>query len=315
MTKHWPTKLEEITRLQIELTSFCNAKCLSCERQNFDEHEFIYNKKLNSTYIKFDEFISWFNYDFPSLKSFYFSGNVDEPTLNPDLIKICEYIVRKYNDVNIFISTNGGTRDKIFWRNLAKIKNVKVIFGIDGNEETNTIYRKNVNWKKLEENFSCFIENGGYAIWQFIEFDHNQHQIDIMKKYAEQKKFMMFMVRYSNRENKGVNAINYSNNEDSFILCKATTDDSVLEKSFFVDFRGNVWPCCWMGTNLNMFEFYQKIGKKFDSVLSNNLNYLKLHEITESDMFGYLYNNLKCMTVCEKMCKKNKTDIDFYEKL
>ena len=31
----WPISLNDITRLQIEVTSFCNANCPSCERHEY----------------------------------------------------------------------------------------------------------------------------------------------------------------------------------------------------------------------------------------------------------------------------------------
>ena len=44
----WPLKIDQIKRLQLELTTFCNAKCPSCERAKYNVlPEFIYKKLLS----------------------------------------------------------------------------------------------------------------------------------------------------------------------------------------------------------------------------------------------------------------------------
>ena len=52
----WPISLNDITRLQIEVTSFCNANCPSCERyEYFFESTNPYSRKLNDKFIKLKE--------------------------------------------------------------------------------------------------------------------------------------------------------------------------------------------------------------------------------------------------------------------
>ena len=197
----WPISLNDITRLQIELTSYCNANCPSCERYNYHvDLTNPYTRQLNTNYITCENFKKWIKHDFKYLKKIHFCGNIDEPTLNPDLIKICNYINKKYPKVEIWIATNGGTKTEKFWRELAKL-NTTVVFGIDGLSDTNHIYRKNVNWLKLEKNYKIYIKHGGRAIWQFIVFEHNKHQLSYAKKLSKQENFFAFNEKYSEREN------------------------------------------------------------------------------------------------------------------
>ena len=68
----------------------------------------------------------------------------------------CRRII-KNNKIKIEIHTNGGARNVEFWENLGKLskiagKNILVIFSVDGLEDTNHIYRRNVKWDKLKEN-------------------------------------------------------------------------------------------------------------------------------------------------------------------
>jgi hypothetical protein len=43
-------------------------------------------------------------------------------------------------------------------------------------EDTNHLYRENVEWKKIMENARAFISAGGTAHWDMLIFDHNKHQ-------------------------------------------------------------------------------------------------------------------------------------------
>ena len=304
---NWPISLNDITRLQIEITSFCNAKCPSCERYNyFADLTNPYSRKLNDKFIKLKDFKFWFNHEFKNLQKIHFCGNIDEPTLNPDLLEICEYINHKYPNVEIWIATNGGTRTKKFWKDLAKYNTI-VVFGIDGLSDTNHIYRKNVNWSKLEENYKTYIDCGGKAIWQFIVFEHNKHQLSQAKKISKIEKFFAFNEKYSERVNHEVVEIKKKNIEHDFIKCKATYFNKELEKSFFIDVNGTVWPCCWMGSSTYTQKFHDFFGH---CLLENNLNYSDFDEIVKSELYSKLWNNLKLMEICNIKCKRSEIDED-----
>ena len=303
----WPISLNDITRLQIEVTSFCNANCPSCERHEyFVESTNPYSRRLNDKFIELKDFKKWINHEFKNLQKIHFCGNIDEPTLNPDLLEICEYINHKYPNVEIWIATNGGTRTKKFWKDLAKYNTI-VVFGIDGLSDTNHIYRKNVNWSKLEENYKTFIDHGGKAIWQFIVFEHNKHQLSQAKKISKIEKFLAFNEKYSERENHEVVEIKKKNIEHDFIKCKATYFNEELEKSFFIDVNGTVWPCCWMGTSNYTQKFHDFFG---NCLLENNLKYSDFDEIVKSELYSKLWNNLKLMEICNIKCKRNEIDED-----
>ena len=200
----WPLKIDQIKRLQLELTTFCNAKCPSCERAKYNVlPEFIYKKQLNSIEVSLEQIKKWIPLDkMKSLMHIHLCGNIDEPTLNTEIFEICKYFEDTCEDhVWIHISTNGGTRNKEFWKRMASLKRTLIIFGIDGLEDTNHIYRKNVKWKKLQDNFRTYIKYGGTASWQFIIFEHNKHQEDEARTTSQNEGFVSFNTVYSSREN------------------------------------------------------------------------------------------------------------------
>ena len=74
-----------------------------------------------------------------------------------------------------------------------------VHFGIDGLEDTNHLYRVNVKWKKVMENVKAFVENGGNAIWDYIVFRHNEHQVEQAREFSNKIGFKKFLVKKTGR--------------------------------------------------------------------------------------------------------------------
>ena len=181
------TSSSVIKELQMEITNYCQARCPECAREKsqvkLKKPISPYFYELNNKYITFDEFKSWFNKDdWKMLELIDFCGNYDEPTTNPDLLKIIDWILSDElfsKDLVVNIATNGGTRSTTFckkYRTGERHSRLRVVWGIDGLEDTNHIYRINVKWDKLQENFRAFLSSGGYGYWQFIYFNHNKHQ-------------------------------------------------------------------------------------------------------------------------------------------
>ena len=88
------------------------------------------------------------------------------------------------------ISTNGSAGTRNFWERLGKTKAI-VTFGIDGLEDTHHLYRQNTVWSRIIKNAGIFIAAGGTASWQFIEFDHNKHQISLCRELSKKLGFVM----------------------------------------------------------------------------------------------------------------------------
>ena len=200
-----------IGRLQLEITNYCNAACPQCERnymiqlQNENDearrewNTVDYDVELNNKYLSIGDIKKTFLPDrWTHLDEIVFCGNVDEPVINPDVIEIIKYFYNLDNkDKDIWVHVNGGSRNESFWNELGELSKelnnrLTVIFGIDGDEETNHLYRRNVDWKTLQRNWRAYISAGGRAAWQFIIFKWNQHQIDDIKKLSESEGFARF---------------------------------------------------------------------------------------------------------------------------
>ena len=173
--------MNTIEWLDIELTSFCNIECKGCFRI-ISKHA---DKILNKEYITIDTIRERFDKNlFPKVNIINFCGSVDEPTSHPQFFDI----IRHFADWNahINIATNGSLRTVKWWTELAGIlpKTHTVTWGIDGSDELSEVYRQGSSFKKVEQNYRAFNSAGGRSNWQFIVFEHNEHQLEEAKQKA-----------------------------------------------------------------------------------------------------------------------------------
>ena len=138
------------------------------------------------------------------IKMIYYNGNFGDPCINTQVGDITEYFFKRFPKIqNIGVSTNGGMQKPEWWANLGKrFPNGKLIidFCIDGLEDTNHLYRVGVPYNKAIDNARAFINAGGLANWRWVEFKHNQHQVDIAKKRSADFGFNMFIVNDQGRD-------------------------------------------------------------------------------------------------------------------
>ena len=277
------TFYNRIDELEIENSSICNAACPQCAR------EF---KPNNHNWFKQTFLLNEFFLDripeniYNSLKIISFAGVVGDPCAAPNFLDVCQIVKSKAPQAKIKISTNGGMKNVEFWKNLGSLlKNTEhlIYFAIDGLEDTNHLYRKNVNWSKVIDNASAFINAGGNAHWQFIVFKHNEHQIDEATKLARNLGFSNFIAKQSHRflfddlfnlspilsngnklmptdieihrhkllsEKKIKNLVTYINYlENKKIDCYAMHKNSV-----YIDALGLAYPCCYIAGSVFLFE-------------------------------------------------------------
>lgn len=318
--------INDITSLELELTSRCNAACPQCPR----EIKSFKNELNHKREITLDNLKSWIPREtLNSLKQVIFKGTFSDPLISKHLKEIVEWFIKETNAL-IQIDTNGSTRNKQFWSWLGKNlpKNSKVIFAIDGLEDTHHLYRVNTNYIKIIENAKIFIENGGFAEWQFIVFKHNEHQINDAKELSNKIGFSNFSIKYSNRfddnyqdyviDDEKVIRLEKSDESTTKIERKNISIDNIEKKTIlcpslrkrelFINWDGEVFPCCWFGIYSMKFlksydaqRWYKIVLKK--DYTRNNLNYYNLSDILLN--FDKFYNsvedNLK-MSECGKNC-------------
>jgi MoaA/NifB/PqqE/SkfB family radical SAM enzyme len=199
MTSFW--NKNELKQMHIELTNACNAACPMCVR--FHNNSPLVRPDLEIGQITIDKFKKYFPPEvIKKCNLILFCGVHGDPCVAKDMLEICEYIDSVSSTTAVRVNTNGGMRKPEWWARLGKLfskypqssqSRWEVTFSIDGLEDTNHLYRRNVNWSILMDNVKAFIDAGGDARWDYLIFKHNEHQILEAEALSKQLGFSEFV--------------------------------------------------------------------------------------------------------------------------
>jgi len=192
-------KFDTIDEYQIEITTYCNAACPQCPR-NINGQGI--NPFMPLTHLARNTIDQAFTAEHcQRLRQIFFCGSYGDPIMHPEFLDILKDFRRKNPTLWLYIHTNGGVHDPEYWSEIAKIMAGygQIDFGIDGLEDTLHLYRKNVKYSKVIQNARAFISAGGRAQWNFIVFQHNQHQVKQVKTLAQEMNFFNVLIRKTGR--------------------------------------------------------------------------------------------------------------------
>ena len=267
--------LSDIRRVQIELTTRCNARCPQCMRnyRGYDHNSGYPETELslqNLQHILSPRFLQQLS------GGVLFNGNLGDFGLAGDAMAIAHWLIDQ--NVAVKIHTNGSMRTPEWWAELARA-GISVGFALDGLEDTHHLYRQDTNWHKVIANASAFISAGGRAIWRFIPFDHNRHQESACRQMAKELGFFMFENIDGGRDRGPVFTRDgvfshwlgqpWPNNhypkigtlleqqitwfDAKTVKCEKDTVplhikcNHKLQKEIYIAADGTVWPCCFLG--------------------------------------------------------------------
>lgn len=187
--------LTKVKRLHMETSNVCNASCPLCGRTT------LFSDNKNTTSLTLDKVKSTFDDNFiRNLDAMYMCGNHGDPAAAPETIDIFTYFRRVNPNISMSIHSNGGLRSKKWWGELGSILSRgtdRCYFGIDGLRDTNHIYRVNTDFDKIMENVKSFIGGGGKANWDFLVFEHNEHQVEDARHLSKELGFVSFREKVS----------------------------------------------------------------------------------------------------------------------
>ena len=190
---------EEIKTVHLEMTEACNASCPMCAR-NLNGGEV--SPLLHGAELTISDIEQIFPPEFiKQLDRLYMCGNYGDPAVAKDTLEAFAYFREHNAKINLSMHTNGSMKKPEWWAELAGVIGRKgyVIFGLDGLEDTNHLYRQGTVWSKIMENAQAFIAAGGRARWDYIVFAHNEHQVEEAQALATKMGFEKFNVKKSNR--------------------------------------------------------------------------------------------------------------------
>lgn len=274
-------KYHDIRTIHLENTQNCQANCPMCDRsKNGGE----INPHINLDELTIDDVKNIFEPDFiKQLNTMYMCGNLGDPIVARDTLEIFSYF-RKHNPTMwLSMNTNAGARDATWWGNLASIlgRSGAVIFSVDGLADTNHIYRQGVKWDAVYNSMKSFIGAGGRARWDFLVFEHNQHQVDEAEELAQTMGFEKFVAKKTGRfvsgtsapkdlhtgtDRKGVAKVEIKKPNEQYQNSALKSQAAIVEKhgnmdnyydttkvlckvkdtgSLFITAEGLAMPCCW----------------------------------------------------------------------
>ena len=305
-----------LNTINAELSNYCNSACPMCPRFDFDLNlikEITNNSHTNLKVIK----NSIGSNILSQLELFYSCGVLGDGAMNPECVEIYEYVKTSGTHVTS-LNTNGGLRTTDFWRALAETE-TDVTFAIDGLEDTNHLYRRNVKWDRVIENVQAFIGAGGKANWDFLIFKHNEHQIEQAEALSKKLGFNSFKRKYTTRwddfdsdgnwiqresiqvndyklekvtretEAPGLDITQKSKINDTFQTRKINCNSYHQNRSeIYLAANGEVSPCCWLG-DLKTHEA-KNIIKDYTKI---NINHTSLEDILEGEFFNELANGIQ----------------------
>lgn len=267
--------LRGVRGVHFDVTDLCNAGCPQCARTDPE------GCKPQSWLPRQAMGLAAFEQAAPPsflkrLSYAYFCGNLGDPIVAPDLIAMLEHCWAANPELDLRVFTNGSVRDLAWWRALAQVsreRRFRLIAAIDGaSEETNRLYRVRTEFSRTIRNVTTFIRAGGEAEWRMILFKHNEHERDVAERMAQVLGFSGFKAYPSNRFF-GRASMTYRHRDEtatleppsgthqpkaqaietplgttaSAPLHRLIQCESLKGEEIFIDFLGNLLPCCHVG--------------------------------------------------------------------
>jgi MoaA/NifB/PqqE/SkfB family radical SAM enzyme len=256
------------------------------------------NPHINLDELSVEDCKNIFSPDFiAQLNTMYMCGNLGDPIVARDTLEIFKYFRKHNSNMWLSMNTNGGAKSEGWWSELANVlgRMGAVIFSVDGLRDTNHLYRQGVVWDNIERNMKAFIAAGGRARWDYLIFEHNQHQVEEAEALANawgcekfmKKKTGRFIDAKTNKKethqakdrkgnettklkkpdekyvNKALSKqeviINKYGNMDAYYDAAPVVCKVKKENSLFITAEGLALPCCW--TAGRMYKWWHKDPK------------------------------------------------------
>tara|TARA_Y200000002_G_scaffold382915_1_gene402038 strand:- start:4632 stop:5321 length:690 start_codon:yes stop_codon:yes gene_type:complete len=177
----------------IETTHRCRLQCPFCQRQRRGGKEKV---KLAGEF-SYDSFRKV--YDFTNCINF--CGQISDPIYHTNFLKILEIKKNEYPNNKMYIKTNGSGKKLSWWEKAYDLsdKTTEWTFGLDGaSQNTANIYRVGTDFDNVFKAMQLGVKMSLDIIWQFILFEHNEHELELAKKLSRNNGIVLNVI-YSNR--------------------------------------------------------------------------------------------------------------------
>jgi len=332
--------LETVNTIQFEISSNCNAECPGCVRFLPVSVSGDPNWIKKNVFLDLDVFKKLLDDSVAAgVTRVEFCGTIDDPVMHPKFLDMLEHCA--YHKLVVRVHSNAGARKPEYWADMARIlKNTEhnVNFSIDGLENTNHLYRRKTQWNKIIANAEAFINAGGHAVWQYIIFPWNNHQVESAKELATEMGFKGFKYRHDRSAASELDIDNFqesvkekmpitkNGNWSEYMtkLDEKSQDDEVQcytqqERMIFVAHTGEVWPCCFLHNgnyrSVGLMPEYKRrfldhYEKGWNNLYKHDINTILSHEFFQNDLVASWANKkhglekLDRISRCTETCSK-----------
>jgi MoaA/NifB/PqqE/SkfB family radical SAM enzyme len=286
---------KEIDTVEFDLNTVCNSYCPPCHRYTVQDGELFHNPYVKlGVNLELDVIERVFENSRITDDCFVdLVGLVGEPIAHPKFMEIVDIIYKHRPNAAINLHTNGGLRTEKMFYDLGKKfnKHSWIKFSLDGLEDTNGIYRIGVDYNKVVANMRAFIDGGGRAIWKFVTFKWNEHQVEqaeaLSKEYGcykfqqdwdvNDQDIDIFMAAAQKKINKKT-----ASRVADFIEVPENRSRKIKDKCFsykkiYVNAHGYVIPCCMFNGSFT-----------YESMREQTLNFIKEDR---GEYWNSLYHN------------------------
>ena len=296
-----------ITQIHLEPTQKCQARCPMCDR---NENGGATNKYLTNADLSLEDIKKILPISFvKQLNNLYMCGNHGDPILAPEALEIMQWLREVNPKIHLSLTTNGGARDTAFWEGMAKVVD-RVVFSVDGLEDTNHLYRQGVSWNKVEENMETFCDAGGNAEWHFLVFAYNEHQVEEARGWADMIGVNKFLVKKSGRYISTVSlnlrpehqAVDRHGNEtqllafpkdpkyqnkskgdyndvvdrfgsmDNYLDVAEIQCKAIKKEEIYISAEGYVFPCCWTAGQMYKWWMEPEEAQIWEHIKKQDIN-------------------------------------------
>jgi hypothetical protein len=274
-------RFDQLKGIHIEITSRCQASCPMCNRNLYGG---LKNPNLVLSDWTLDDFKNIFDEEVVNqLFQVLFCGHFGDPLINPHFLDMVRYLKEVNPNIMVNVHTNGSFYKEDWWTEFAKVipRFHSVHIGIDGLEDTHSIYRIGTDWNKIIKNSKAFIDAGGIATWEFIRFKHNEHQVEACRELSKELGFAYFAVKDTSRyiDNKPYKVLDKDGNllyhlEQPSDTTVAGVDEDIVKNyknfvkestidcmalrmtQFYIDVNKHLYPCGFLGqTQMAMTDY------------------------------------------------------------
>ena len=290
----------------IEGTSRCTLSCPGCPRTWFSD---TFHKPFPKFDLDVDSFSRFMDCESGrAVKEFSFNGNHGDVIYWPDLFLMLEKF-RSTKNYRIF--TNGSHQKDSFWHRLKDTlgPNDVVLFGIDGLEHNNHLYRKNSDWASIMRAIEIMKQGQARLIWKSLIFSFNEKEISAMRQRATDLG-MTFTIDPTSRFG-----------DDSL---KPTTDNQLHDRRYFdkewpkfeleprcssleyISADGYYWPCCMISSYYTLHQTWLWKEKDLWRIDNQTLDQARIQLEKTKNMIAS--SGDRADPVCKMHCKKGQFD-------